>query len=353
MNKTNKYNIYNIRTVYLMMGFSCNFKCRHCIQGDCNTVQSNTTISQEVLDYLNYLADSRTESNSKITIMFWGGEPLIYWNCIQQVIEYFDDKFDYATVTNGSLLTQDKVDYINKHNIHIALSYDGEYTDKIRGINILQNKNILALFKQVNSKSICSVASAYNYDYQRLYNHIDNLIGDIKVEIEPFRVTWDMPKDLYNIDLVDYHNKLHQLAINAKDDILNMKFTRAVSFFFKYLQQLCYGNIDFNLKCGQMYNKLNIDLQGNVYSCHNLCNPIGTIKDDRITLVQRQDKWVKDNSLDECKNCLYYKLCVGGCPNELIKDNERISCKINKVVFDEVLWLANELENSFMNVELE
>lgn len=353
MNIVKKYNILNIRTIYLMMGSKCNFKCRHCIQGD-GEVGVSKDISQDVLDYLSYLADIRPADYRKITIMFWGGEPLIYWEVVKKIISYFGGKFNYAMVSNGSLLTQEKVDYINQHNITFSLSYDGEDTANVRGINVLKDKDKLELFKQINRKSICSVTSAYNYDYQKLYNHIDNLLGNINVNIEQFRITWDMPKDLYNINLINYKEKLHKLAIQAKEDILNMNFSRPVSFFFNYLQSLCYTNKMYQLHCGQMYNKLNIDLQGNIYSCHNLCKPIGSIKDDRVTLINRQDKWVEDNTPSKCKDCKYFQLCDGGCPNELIgSDGERISCKINKIVFQEVLWLANELENSFLDVDLE
>lgn len=353
MNITKKYNILNVSTIYLMMGSKCNFKCRHCIQGD-GEVKINQVINQEVLKYLVYLADIRPVAYGKITIMFWGGEPLIYWKIIKKVISYFGDKFNYAMVSNGSLLNQEKVDYINQRNISFSLSYDGEDTAKIRGINVLQDKDKLELFKQINNKSICSVTSTYNYNYQKLYKHIDKLLGDISVSIEQFRITWDMPKDLYDINLVDYQEKLHKLATQAKEDILNMNYSRAVSFFFKYLQSLCYKNKGWQLHCGQMYNKLNIDLQGNIYSCHNLCKPIGSIKDDRVTLINRQDKWVEDNTPSKCQDCKYFQLCGGGCPNELIdNDGERISCKINKIVFQEVLWLADELENSFLDVDLE
>lgn len=348
-----KYDILNVKTIYLMMGFNCNFRCRHCIQDSCNTSIQKNNISKDVIDYLNRLINIRPTSYDKITIMFWGGEPLIYWNTIKDVIDIFHDKFSYSMVTNGSLLTQDKVDYINKYQIKVALSYDGKNTDKVRMVNVLQDKDKLELFKQIKNKSICAVSSAYNYDYQELYNHIDELIDtEIPVDIEQFRVTWDMPKDLYDIDLVEYRDKLHELAIQAKEDILNVKYSRPVSFFLKHLWGLCYTDKMYSLKCGQMYNKLNIDLQGNIYSCHNLCNPIGTVRDDRVSLVNKQDRWVSDNLPTNCKNCKYYIVCNGGCPNELIKDGERISCKINKVIFDEVFWLANELENSFMCVDL-
>ena len=357
MNVSDKFDITRIRTLYLMMGFNCNFRCRHCIQDGCNTIiREESVISQDTIDYLNRLIDIRPDSYNKIRLMFWGGEPLLYWKIIKEVISMFGDKFKYSMVTNGSLLTQDKVNFINEHEISVALSYDGENTEKVRRINILQDKSKLDLFKQIKSKSVCAVISAYNYDYQKMFDHIDKLIDkDIRIFFENILVTWEMPKDLYSFDLEDYRNKLHQLAIQAKQDILSMKLSRAVDFFFKYLQDICNINKEdsYTLHCGQMYRVINLDLKGNLYSCHNMCNPIGTVKDDRISLVLRQDKWVERNIPKTCMNCQYYPLCKGGCPNELVdKDGERYSCKISKIIFDEVLWLTNELESGFTDVDL-
>lgn len=336
-----------------MMGFGCNFRCRHCIQDGCEAAVIKADLSDKVIDYIKYLIESRPEKMSKLRLMFWGGEPLLYWRIIEKIISIFGDKLYYSMVTNGSLLTQEKVNYINKHEINVALSYDGDNTDKVRNINILDNPVILDLFKQIEYKSICAVSSAYNYDYQKLFDKVDSLLGeDVPVYIETITITWDMPKDLYNIPLLDYQNKLHKLAQQACKDILDLKITRASNFFLKYLQKLCSTN-KRRLECGQIYNTMNIDLQGNVYSCHNNCNKIGTVKDERFNLIANQDKWVNEKFSKACESCPYFIICNGGCPNELTYENtEKISCHINKVLYSEVCWLANELENSFEKVDL-
>ena len=339
--------------IFLMMGFDCNFSCRHCIQNNCSSNKIQKNINTKVINYINDLISIRPDSFPKLTLVFWGGEPLLYIDIIKKIINIYNDKLRYSIITNGSLLTDELVEYINDNDIYITLSYDGKNTDKVRNINILEDKNILDLFLKIKNKSICSILSAYNYDIQELFEDIENKIGkDIPISIEPFKITWDMPKDLYTFDLTDYQTKLHNLAKKALNDILFTNTSREAMFFYSYLSKLCKKE-NKKLNCGQMYNVMNIDLDGNVYNCHNCSSIVGTVDEIKLELCKKQDEWVDKNKPLKCDNCEFKNICNYGCPNDIIIDGERATCKINKILFKEVFWLANEIENSFLDIDLE
>lgn len=344
-----------LKKVFLMLGFACNFKCRHCIQGDSHIVQPGSCEpSQKVYQYLEHLIKIRPQTQEKLILMFWGGEPLLYFDTIKKVVSRFGDNLSYTLISNGSLLTSEIVDYINSNNITFVLSYDGVGTEKVRNINVLENPNILTLFKRINHKSIDAVISAYNYDFQELFNDIDTKLGsDIPVTIEPLRISWDIPSDLYTIDISEYTQKLHKLAIMAVTDIRAGNISRASEFFIPYLTKL-YTEPKSLLNCQQTYYILNIDLAGNIHTCHNVNNVIGTVEDPRYKLIEQQDLYVRHKYAPACSTCDVFWLCNGGCPNELTTpDGNRVSCKFTKILANEVLWIANQLLATFTPVDLE
>ena len=65
-------------------------------------------------------------------IDFFGGEPLLNWDVVKQTVEYIESIqekhnkiFKLTLTTNGMLLTQDKIDYVNEHKMSLVLSLDG------------------------------------------------------------------------------------------------------------------------------------------------------------------------------------------------------------------------------------
>lgn len=350
-----KYPETEINTVYIMLGFSCNFSCRHCIQEatDHQDFTMHNDITATVVNYIKHLINIRPTYYPKLKIMFWGGEPLIYINKIKNIINILGRTVDYSLVTNGSLLTEELVEFINTNNIHVALSYDGPTTACVRNDNVLFNKNILELFKRCNNKSICAVLSAYNYKLEDLFADISSKFEeDIRIFVEPLKITWNMPPDLYTINTDEYQCYLHKLAQIAVADLLQGIYSYAVQFFIPYLQLHTMDKY-IPLKCMQTYRVLNIDLIGNVYPCHNTCVPIGTINDARDKLINAQQEFVNKARLKDCDTCSAYRICRGGCPNETIGTLNRVSCTYTRILSTEIAWIIQEIENEFLEVDLE
>lgn len=63
---------------------------------------------------------------------FFGGEPLMAFDVVKEVVEYarskekeYNKNFRFTITTNGLLLTDDKIDFINKEMHNVVLSIDG------------------------------------------------------------------------------------------------------------------------------------------------------------------------------------------------------------------------------------
>ena len=61
-------------------------------------------------------------------IDFFGGEPLLNWDVVKQTVEYIEQEapkhnkiFKLTLTTNGMLLSQEKIDYVNEHKMSLVL----------------------------------------------------------------------------------------------------------------------------------------------------------------------------------------------------------------------------------------
>ena len=352
------YPEWNIRTVYLMLGFSCNFKCRHCLQtptDTCSLVPTEDDI-QRVISYINTLVLTRPPKQKKLKIIFFGGEPLLYWNIIETVVKSLGDKVLYSIITNGSLLDTNKIKVINTYNIAVSLSYDDKNTDKIRGIDITNTPGFVELFNSINNRGILATITAYNCDLRSTFRDIREVFGEnINISIEPLRHTWGIPNDLVNFDLTLYQDSLHKMAESVVQDILTNTITPEVNMF---LPSLCSYSGLFKdkspLACGQIYNTLNIDLMGNIYSCHNAGHKVGTIDTPRYLLCNNQDNWVNSHKAPACMSCELEGFCKGGCPLETVTSaGNRKLCDITHIFWNEVKFIATKLLESFTPLDLQ
>ncbi|MGB7605631.1 MAG: radical SAM protein [Lutisporaceae bacterium] len=121
---------------------TCNLKCRYCF-ADGGTYGNNTHKIMNINDYEKYigiLLDKYPEGIESIN--FFGGEPLLGFNSIKECLLYVLDICKeknltlpkFSIITNGTLLTEDMIDFFNKYNVNITLSLDGpkHINDKAR-----------------------------------------------------------------------------------------------------------------------------------------------------------------------------------------------------------------------------
>ena len=316
-----------------MLGSACNFNCKYCLQ--CNMKpDSDKHISDKLRKYLWSVA-CKTQSTKK-RIMFWGGEPLLYFEQIKEVVNIYKDKFDYSIVSNGSLLTKEKVDFINENKITFILSHDGKNTISTRFNDVLKNTVIYELVNQIDDLAVDATTSSFNMDYDVLIDYWNIVLPKAVPNIELLRVTWDMPEELYKFNLDEYRKKTEEFFSKAVDDLIKGNITKRVLVALPFLNVVADG-IDGKKKrinCGQTYHNLNLDLDGNIYACHNTGIVIGSIDDSKEKYTNVYQKWLNSKRLKACNDCVVRNYCNGGCPLEPAgKEGLRKTCAINIVFF--------------------
>ena len=126
----------------LMICQECNMKCAYCY-GDGEEYNNKGKMSLETaLRAIDYLIENSLDT--KLAIAFLGGEPLLNFGLIKEIVKYCSIKeaetgrtFSYTITTNGTLMTPEIENFLISNHIKTQISIDGtkEDHDQMRYFN--------------------------------------------------------------------------------------------------------------------------------------------------------------------------------------------------------------------------
>lgn len=356
-----------INTIFIMLGQHCNLSCKYCMQHDLiEHVLPNKNINKQIIDFIKINSDNKKKP---IDVRFYGGEPLLYFNDIVTLVNELKHlNVTFSIITNGKLLNQKMINFFNNKNnkfTSIAISWDGPNSIKTRKYDVIKDKEDLIL--KLNNLCISGVCSAYNYHNDFIqsiiplatkYNKIhSNKILNFSIdEIADNCATFT---DLTNFDYDEVKNQMNKVVNNILKSISSFSMPNKevsiedylyYSLFVMYCKLIQYGqNNEHKSFCANGTNTINLDLEGNLYQCHNnwiKIADINSIYDDYINKAKNLDKISKLNYETICQSCEVQNLCRNGCP--LISNNIKEKsnyCKLRQYVYKPIL----DLINSFIN----
>ena len=190
--------------VCVPMGLACNMDCLYCYRhgGRVRVERLNDLMKR----YLSQLDPRITHA-----VVASGGEPLLYLDRVKELFSYVPDNVHLKVMTNGLLLTDAIVDWLNENNIELHFSHDGAATKYHRGIDVLDDENIRRLLMNVNVLRVNSTICAGNEDIVANYRYIrERLDRDFYYTFMPFfgldddRLTRNFNYDLYMRSYMEY-----------------------------------------------------------------------------------------------------------------------------------------------------
>lgn len=116
-----------IRNVFLITTHKCNLACKYCFVSQ-NPSEMPLQVALDSIDYLVKNNDLDKETSS---VCFFGGEPMLRWSdlivptILYKERMYPDKNIKFSITTNCTLLDDEKIEFITKHNIGILTSIDG------------------------------------------------------------------------------------------------------------------------------------------------------------------------------------------------------------------------------------
>jgi len=121
-----------VNSIILQVTQQCNLRCEYCVYSGSyhNRTHANKRMSRETavkaIDFL----FSHSRDSKRNNIGFYGGEPLLEFDLMKECIEYAEKKSEGKILTfnltsNGTLLSDEVVEFFEKHNVSVLISLDG------------------------------------------------------------------------------------------------------------------------------------------------------------------------------------------------------------------------------------
>ena len=331
----------DVYCVHLLLGPACNMNCRHCSQVPVKNNKIFSIVSPGVKQflgqYIGWAVNTKFVNKPQHIVKFYGGEPLLHWDLIKKIVLEYTEKYDilknnnfrFLIISNGLLLSQEIVDFCNQYDVRFTLSYDAPNTFAVRGF---VPDSVVDLFNKIKHRMVSCGFDACNTDYYTAYKCYAKKFPNTYVNLTfGLILTFDVPKDVYDFDFNKVRNDFKKLRIAiqlGKSKFLKMFVYRRISYLKN--PQLNSYFLENNIKpCFSGKYHINVTLDGNIVSCHNCMEKVGTVYNSLEEIYQTCFDLFKKAESNYCKHCEHRDVCTGGCYISIRdEDGDFMHCKL-------------------------
>jgi uncharacterized protein len=340
-----------LKVVKIQLGLKCNYECSYCLQrfqpehddGDTNDVLH---FIKELPTWFDGGKDGLGEG---VRFEFWGGEPFVYWKKLRllgSVLKSCYPNARFNMVSNGSVLSDEIIDWIDQMGISIGISHDGP-GQPARGPDPFEDPVKRELLFKLYDRLVDSgritfnvTLTAQNYNLEEIAGwFVDHLEGrKLAISLEGVALPYT---DEGFISSLGSPEAQHAFAERIMRDTI-MGPGQYYSTTRMKLQDFIYSVVHkrpsdvLRQKCGMdRPDQIAVTLKGDVMTCQNVSptataengqsHKIGTVKDLAGVRLTTSTHW---KYRKECSSCPVLQLCKGSCmflQNEKFKqacDNE-------------------------------
>lgn len=324
-------NYYNQETAislaYIIQTNYCNLQCKYCFIGKLEDKDKIFIDDLTIKNTIDKLAiENREFELDKTTIIFYGGEPLVALNQIKKVCNYcetvYPNLFEFAIVTNATLLTEKAIDVFQTYNINVGISIDGPkisndknrifknntnsvYDIVVKSIERLKDSNVKFGLSITLSKDVINDKSFFTW--------IKNIgVKDVSYNLLHFNGN--------DPDFENYYKKASKFLLKSNEilkdtGIIEDRLNRKINAFHS-------KSMKFN-DCGAVGGQqICVDHNGNVTVCHGYWHTqedrCGNINMNSLREIKDHPnfiKWKQRTTINnkKCLNCPAIYICGGGC----------------------------------------
>lgn len=301
----------NIFRVVLYATNACNFRCTYCEQTH-EVKQIDEVTAKKFLK----LVERKAKECKRIEINWFGGEPFVEFFHIEEIMDKCNEicekencEIVASAITNGYLLTSDKIERLIKLNFKwLQITIDGqkEIHDKQR---VLSNGNGTY---EVVVKNMLEVLKAGIRVTLRININDKNCV-DISVLLD------SIPKK--------YRSKVQISIVNVfqnEHEISTFTYVKqAIDKGYPYRRDNRYRSCHATL-----HNAVIMDTDGSLLLCSNTKKGekrLGFIDDEGKICIERKHNYYKIHEIsildnEVCKSCLELPFCIAGCKYVRLED---------------------------------
>lgn len=349
----NKENI--IKAMCLHVAHDCNLKCKYCFASQGNFKGERSIMSFETgKKALEFLAKNSGKRRN-LEVDFFGGEPLMNFQVVKDLVAYgrelegiYNKNFRFTITTNGVLLDEDKMDFINNNMENVVLSLDGrkQINDDMR-LTVSGDGSYDVILPRIKRMvelrgdkdyyvrgTFTNKNTDFGKDALEFYNN-----GFKKISIEPVVAPDEMDYALRTEHLEEVLKEYE----NFSKQYIELKRKDPEFMFFHFMVDLDQGPcvIKRAVGCGAGSEYIAVTPEGEIYPCHQFVGEkdflLGDL-DSGISNTNLRERFKNANvyTKSECRECWARFYCSGGCHanahyahGDILKPYE-IGCEMEK-----------------------
>lgn len=317
----------NISALSLNMAQGCNLRCTYCFAGEgdygVKGMMSFETAQKAISLFL--------EGKKRFHLIFFGGEPLLNFSVIQKIVEWTKTlpcQFTYGITTNGTLLTDEKIKWMNEHHFAVTISYDGKGVhrknrlnkDKVSDSEALVAKKLKAFETQLSQLKSLRLRSTITRDVLDLTEEaIVHTLNSFSYKLSVARHADSSSRLAFSLEDIDQLVGIMSRVVDrllAEKDYAKLKRFEAIMGFVRSIHQRKTRQIS----CGAGVNYLTVSVEGVFHLCHRFNEDkteiYGDIENGIRYEALKEIAEVRNVKNEPCRSCFVREFCAGGCFHE-------------------------------------
>lgn len=344
-----------VKALCLHIAHDCNLACKYCFakEGEYHGRRALMSLEtgKKALDFLVSASGNRVN----LEVDFFGGEPLMNWDVVKELVAYgrslekpYNKRFRFTLTTNGVLLNDEIMEFLNQEMSNLVLSIDGrkEVNDSMRphrGGQGSYDEIVPKFIKAAESRNqmnyyVRGTFTRYNKDFAKDVIHLADL-GFEQISVEP--VVADESQD-YAIREEDVPALLEEYDKLALEYLKRKKEGKGFQFFHFMIDLEGGPCVAKRLSgCGSGSEYLAVTPWGDLYPCHQFVGDekflMGNVEEGILRAdIKERFEHCNVYAREACKSCFAKFYCSGGCAANAhhfhgsIEDVYEIGCKLQR-----------------------
>lgn len=352
-----------IKAMCLHIAHDCNLRCRYCFAGGGDFGGDKSLLDIETAQVAIDFLIKKSGKRRNIEIDFFGGEPLINFDVVIKATEYakqqaniHSKKLMLTLTTNGTLLDEQIIEFLDEHEIALVLSLDGrrQINDYMRPTYDKSScyDKVIPIYQKIAERRnaggyyIRGTYTGFNSDFTEDVIHIRDL-GFKYISVEPVVAGVGKSYAITEANIEKIKEEYQRLA----KEYLASKGTEREFEFFHFKLDLTGGPcISKRLSgCGAGHQYIAVAPDGSVYPCHQFVGMdewrMGDVRTglDQIEMAE-QLRRAHVYAKPECRTCWVRYMCAGGCHanawsfNQDVTKPYQLACEITKARLEAALY---------------